>query len=651
MKTKFILIAGFLFLSACISIATPTPKNAGANIALPTQSSKSIPLASNTAVSKPTPAGTPTPDEYLQAKIILLYAQATDTQIAIQKTEQANRDAQATQLFWDGLILAEKTQNAIGTQNAISTQAIGTQAAASGATETQSYYNQITATRLMATQMVESDELQSKRMNILLWQKILPLIALLAIAGALFLALRFAHLKMDAKHLQETKVAPDPNGKFPLIEKPMHDPNLMHRSAPVDDLTAEQALVNKNHERQLDGIRVIASSSAAARILRPPKDTQNTTGDMPPISMPNKLLPLYPLPDWSLMDSWDVNAGIPYGVSQRGLMAVDINKFPHIGVFGRTGSGKSRYLLRPFITGAIAAGHYVIILGKMADFSVFSNKPNVKTIPIRSMTEADEAQHYSDVLHNIIIEMNRRDEYLTSHHISTWEQAGRPNTILALDELGNTMDMMPRDIAQEFYRWVQALVKEGRKVGFNVVLASQRAVGFKSIVEQLGRAVFTLADADASRYAIGFPGAEDLQDGYFLSRFREVVRCGSFDPTDGQIETFLTRHTPEPLEPITWIEGTARDVAETSNAPKVDDNKSNIIKLYLEYISRGEPPNWSEIERVIYGQNRGGSFYNGLKKAVADFEGVTIDKLPELLGSKISPTTTEKIAGLHPLAE
>lgn len=586
-------------------------------------------------------AATPSPN----VEITMLFLGATDTAVAIAKTEtelHAQRETQEaqelanaaeftrqtqaaevvfTQQHWDGVT---QTHVAATATSGMATAAVTwTQGAAVGATATQHYWDDVTATQLAATQEIEQSARSARKVSI--WGSVFILLGAASL-GLLWLGVKvWRSWKLArAEYLQASVIGPDPQGRFPLAntdalgkDNKIVNPNLAHRAVvnpAFDDLSTEQALANTQSQRVLEATRAIAQSPAWMRqTLRRPAVTTETP--MPQanldISAPEaKLLESQGSPAWSLMEGWDGHGGIPYGVSARGLERVSIQQVPHGGIFGQTGKGKSRYFLRPFIAAAIAAGQRVVILGKQADFWPFATHPNVKMIPVRHITQAEEAARYAGYLKRIVEEMNRRDDYLTSHQVSTWDRAGRENTLIVLDELGNALDMMPRDVAQEAYRWVQGLVKEGRKAGFHVWLASQRAVGFKSIVEQLGRAVFYLSDADASRHALGMPGAETLSDGHFFAKFQGVRKCAAFDPTDEDLVSFLRGRSVQVHEPIDWIDGTTTDVE-----PTPERNIDEEIRAALTRMSDQGNVSLSQVQReVFHDVNTGGANFRRIQK-------------------------------------
>jgi hypothetical protein len=255
----------------------------------------------------------------------------------------------------------------------------------------------------------------------------------------------------------------------------------------------------------------------------------------------------FPVPDWSIMDGWDPKTGLAYGVSKLGLQTFAFSKTPHVGVIGKTGSGKSRRFLRPIIACALAAGHRVVIIGKSADYWPFENHPNVALATVRDLTNEAEAAKYEQYLRSIIEEMNRRDEYLTSVRKSTWEQAGQPGTIVVLDELTNALDLMPRENRLTCRRYLTGLTREGRKVGLHVVFAAQRAVGIREVITQVGRAVFFVEDAQESRFALGMAGAEKLQEGYFYAQLGQEQLVGAFEPSDEELHVFLEKRPVQDL--------------------------------------------------------------------------------------------------------
>lgn len=629
-----------------------------------------------TATPRPSTA---TSNPALMAEVTLLFQRATDTQVAIAKTESAILAAQQTQAEAQYLYSVEMTNQADQAQQlwtAIATQTFGAMTAQATQTygmqtamATQTYgmmtqMSNATTTALVATQIIENDKLRAARFGV--WGLTI-FFALLGGIVVVFLAVKIWGIwkQEKAKYLQASSMEPDQNGRRRLVTSDalgkgnkIIDPNLAHRAVidpERDDLTAEQALANTQSNRNLEATRVIAQSPILMRkIITPKQSSAESEASMPDANVVIRKMGVNYLTDgknivtpaWSLFESWDGKDGIPYGISERGLEQVSIQLVPHGGVFGKTGSGKSRGFLRPFIAGAIASGQRVVIIGKEVDFWPFAQHPNVKMIGVRNITQEDEAARYADYLLHIVEEMNRRDEYLTARHVSTWDQAGRENTLIILDELGNALDMMPSQIRQEAHRRVSGVVREGRKYGLNIWLATQRAVGFKSIVEQLGRAVFYLSDAEASRYALGFPGAETLGTGQFFAKFHRTMKCSSFEPTDEELKDFLQGRNVKVHEPITWIEGKVVDGSgqplAVSKEPE-EDMDAKIVRIY-KAMKEADRVSLSEIQRQVYGDvNTGGAHFRHVQDVIAQHNqgATTTEKTPDagLLSSSATPAT------------
>lgn len=330
----------------------------------------------------------------------------------------------------------------------------------------------------------------------------------------------------------------------------------------------------------------------------------------------------FALPNWSVMDSWDGKNGLPYGVTDRGLQLMSISTHPHIATIGKTGSGKSRRFLRPFLAGALAAGHRVVIVGKGADFHVFNGQPNASLITVRDLTDEQEAARYGMYLRAMVEEMNRRDAYLTESRHSTWEQAGRESTFVVLDELGNALDLMPRELSDMARRYIRGLASEGRKVGFHLVMASQRAVGFRNLMTQVGRAIFFVEDEQESRMALGLPGAERLQDGYFYARFGSAQLTGAFAPSDDEIAAFLQKRSIAPLEPQRWIEGASAGTIQQAEVPLIvpveDQPRDEIAEMAEKIRSQWSAGmSGSAVARLLGLSQYGGSYKTRIDNVVA----------------------------------
>jgi len=625
MNKKLFIGCLLIFLAGCTPVYTAEP-TASKNV------QAAAPLIALTTVTG-TPIVTPsaTPDRFADVRVSQTVVALESTRLSQQAEQiQAEQAALNMQLTVDAATLtvaAAIQQTATAQANVYATQTAQAPVQATAQANTQ-----VVATR---TAQFENQQYRSDVAGLWIGRVLGGLVGLVIVLG--FGALVVVGIR--GLYFKLSQMEPDDNGRYKAVardaipgkRKAIVNLNLAHRAVvgEEDDLTAEQALLNTQSLRNLEATRAIVQSPALLRRIQrrlPAADEANLPQGNVMISKQG-----YPLlgdgtsPAWSMMEGWDGTGGIPYGVSVQGLERLNLSQVPHGGIFGQTGKGKSRYFLRPFIAGAIASGQRVVILGKQADFWPFAEHPNVKMIPIRHITKQEEAERYTRYLKRMVEEMNRRDDYLTTQHRSLWD---RENTLLVLDELGNTLDMLPRDIAKEAYRWVAGLTKEGRKVGFNVWLASQRAVGFKSIVEQLGRAVFYLADSEASRAALGCPGAETLREGEFFAKFHGLKRCASFDATDDELAQFLRERTVKTHEPIDWIEG-----EEVGEQPVKDESARDlrILDMHLDGNSQ------AEIERIVFGY-KGGRAATIVSEVIKRYKiTTTAENMPDLsLGSGVA---------------
>ncbi len=341
-------------------------------------------------------------------------------------------------------------------------------------------------------------------------------------------------------------------------------------------ITADRQDVVKSRDQMIDlKSRTKVSTAALNRLL----DSQGlkalpaTTSTAEQVSHAvTSELDTFPLPNWDALLNYQFQAGgeFPFGSFAQELARIDVNKYPHIGLVGPTGCGKSRMFLRPFIASALAAGNRVIVLGDMVDFVVFKMHPNATLVPVYQITKPEDAAQYVNALAVINSEMERRFIQLAEKGLSTWELLGGENTLVVLDELGPNLDILDEtntQAARSLRGFLSILISKGRKAGFNFVFASTRAVGLKKQLSQVSTIAFRLKDTDEERYAFGQSGfgAEKLPESYFLSKIGSSVRMtGSFNPSDQQLAEFLLQHTTKALAKPTWIEGVFKPVEQQS---------------------------------------------------------------------------------------
>ena len=350
------------------------------------------------------------------------------------------------------------------------------------------------------------------------------------------------------------------------------------------------------------------------------------------------------LPSWEIINNWDGKNGIPY-YTANGLETIDIERFPHLSAIGMTGMGKSRHFFRPLIACALAAGHRVVIIGKLADYRPFEDHPNATLLKVSQLTEPDQAQRYAKILEAVVVEMNRRDDVLTAAHQSTWSHAGRNRTFIVLDEVGNAMRLMDSETSKQSRIWIEGLVSESRKVGFNIVIANQRATGMASILSQTGKAIFRV-EADEERAHRSLAGASTLHDGYFLAKFGVPKIAGAFKPTDEQIKTFLASRQVDKVEDDDqWIEGIISDAPvrlPDQNQPTDDAPKEPSGGSLLEFVSSLDDQGARIVEMYQAGHS-----LNAIQKEVVGFMGgAAFNKVKDIVDryKAVISTTTHEVS-------
>ncbi|MBK8467713.1 MAG: hypothetical protein IPL32_18015 [Chloracidobacterium sp.] len=518
------------------------------------------------------------------ADITLQSAYALGTETAAVKTQSANLTATAT--LWTPTPTFTPTPNATQTLSFAQLDA-----------QVQEIQNDTALDNLKVDRARKSNDF---------WTIALPIFLLCALLAVAYIAITYS------RTIRKREVKRDAHGNAPLIVD-IVDGFITDMDA-SPNYSTNPKLPPVTASRQ-DGQRAIQAqilkklpSTSSAKIEAAPQPVipaEKRIEVLPEQKTEEKLLPL---PSWEMLRNWNFANGLPYGVNARTgeLEAWDYSKLPHLSVFGMTGSGKSRRFLRPLVASMLAANQRVLLLGKETDFQPFVSHPNALVIPVYELTERDEAAKYSYALEQCVKEQNIRARHLVEVGASTWQRAGYENTFIVLDEIGNALRQMPKDVARMSFNHVVSLVNEGRKVGFNVVFSSQRPKSFIDLTTQCGQAVFLVRNDRESGYALGQPGAERLREGYFFARFGDLKLAGAFEPDDAQIIDLLKSVTVKTLEKPKWIEA-----KQSANAPLIIPQETQesleagrIKSLHAEGKTEGE------IIREIWGVYGGGSFYN-----------------------------------------
>ena len=358
----------------------------------------------------------------------------------------------------------------------------------------------------------------------------------------------------------------------------------------------------------------------STRVNRPLKRLPDGQSQPPLLEGPSPVHTNFLLPAWDIINGWD-GKGIPY-YTATGLEVIDIDRFPHLSVLGATGMGKSRRFIRPLIACALAGGHRVIIVGKSADYIPFVGHPNATLIKVNKLTEPAHALRYAQILQGIVSEMNRRDDVLTAERSSTWTHAGRSRTFIVLDEVGNALRLMDRESSNQCRMLIEGGVMEGRKVGFNFVIANQRATGMASILSQTGKAIFRV-EADEERAHRSLNGASSLNEGYFMARFGVPKIAGAFEPTDAELTQFMQARPTAKIDEDEWIDATLVEervsLPEQPTQPQLTEQPVKTLSAWvgglkekeLKVIELHQAGGYSnaDIERAVYGYTNGSTAF------------------------------------------
>mgnify|MGYP000937302029 CR=1 FL=1 len=675
MQNKIVVLVIAFLLTACMpSIGNMESKTADATYG---------PLIDMEQLRGPLPTSTPAVDEVGTAMMVLAKDAATSTSEA-QATGTAyvvtgTAKAESTQAFWAGVTLA------VGTQRATETQIAKTSVAGTEQANWQTGVP-LTSTMIEATKIIEHDQLNAERVSI--WvNKVSGSVFLLGIVllglFLLYKGVRFGEAYGNAKSLQSVTSAlkADEHGRLPLVPESsipggkLINPNLMHRATldtKADDLTPEQALGNTSNLRRLEAVRSVSKMpilrGAAKDLLRDdqkphepkPADVKITKPDLP-------ALPELPAPNWKLLNKWDGEL-LPVGADEKGeLLRIDPAQRAHLMYVGRSGTGKSLTGIRTEVACLLTQGWNVICMGKRVDFMPFEDHPNFKLIAVDVRKDAGK---YVEILNTLTAQMDVRDQLMAARNVSTWERYGAPETMIVLDDYSGAMMRMDKKFSALVLNEVKQIAMDGRKFGLHLTIGLQRATWENidtDLRSQMGRIVFSVESASDSRIALGANGAELLPAfRHFLTRMSDgsaLQRGIGFFLEDAEVEAFLASRPVAQNEPMQWVDGKIKEpisapvTGETQPPVQVIDVKPPTISvsleearqkadetmkiqdLYIEYLNSRIKPNLAEIERKVYGKT-GGSFHHGVKKAIALFEGVTVEEVNAVIEKHVASWST-----------
>jgi hypothetical protein len=651
-----VLVVLAVLVSAC-GVENPTP--------LATEPARQVFSVSGVT---PPPYATPTVDEVAAAWLVIERDRATSTAVSAATSTaysiQSTQRAQATEAFWVGVTMAVSTERAQETRVA-KTEIAGTQLA-DAATAVP-----LTLTPLAATQQIEAVRLKAERVSLWIWQvggAVFGVLMLGVLGYGLYLGLRWADEFGAVKNFEKKadSLRPDPTGRRPALTTGMLKkgeklivPELAHRATidpDADDLTTEQALKNAGDQRKLEVVRSLSSSPVLPRLLGRMADYyvktamqdvtigQNVPQPENPL-LPVDDMPALPPPHFKKLFAWDGQL-LPYGVDEKEqLMLVDPTRRPHMMITGDSGSGKSRSAIRTLMSGALASGWNVVVLGKQVDFLPFEEHPNCKIVPVNVRKEP---QKYAQVLRTLAEQMDVRDAMLASKGITTWDRYGAPQTMIVLDDFSGAMFAMQRSSRTEVLNEAKAIAMDGRKFGLNLVIGLQRASWTSidtDLRSQMGRVVYRVASAVDSRVALDVEGAEKLAHLNFLSRLTDdssIQRGVGFFLQDGEVEAFLKSRPVTQNEPVEWVDAKVEDVTVTPETSTLDEARAKadetvrIQDTYLAALSRqDEKLSLRMLERAVFGADAGGNTFHKVRNAIALYEGCSPDDVSKVIAEHV----------------
>jgi hypothetical protein len=326
----------------------------------------------------------------------------------------------------------------------------------------------------------------------------------------------------------------------------------------------------------------------------------------------NALPALPPEAPWRLLDDWRGGA-LPLGLGVGGLLLADPEQYPHWLIAGATGSGKSRFALKPLITMALADGWQVLIFDRNGlHFAPFKAHPNAQ---IQLLDQPDELAGWFDVLQG---EVNRRFKFLAEAGVENWSLAPAskaPRLLAVVDDFSILGDMLGGAERRALWLAARRLAADSRKSGIHLALAVQNPT-WQSIDLGLRRnctpLTFRVNDSDASRVILNAPGAEALGRRQFLMVMGTLERGVVFAPSDEQIAAFLAHRQIPALPRPDWLPVTGQRGAPS--AAHEPDQTEQIRALH----AAGKSLN--AIQTEVFGY-RGGAAYASVKAALGDTRG------------------------------
>jgi len=365
-----------------------------------------------------------------------------------------------------------------------------------------------------------------------------------------------------------------------------------------------------------------------------------------------------PLPPWEFIGQWD-GTSKPLGFGKAGLITAKAAS-PHILISGKTGSGKTIYMMRTLTATSLAKGSQVVNIGySNAGYGVFERHVNFHNVQL------PDPRYVIECLAQVYDELKERKALIGGDMVE-WEywpggQPPRPFLDVMLDELGN----MAEDIytghgpalTKELWSYISRIANEGRKVGIRFVAALQDPTS-KSMDLRFRRnctlVAFRQGDMDQSRAFLGTSGAEQLNVGHFMASLDSLVIGGGFSPTDAEILDYLAKSPVQPAEKPKWIDGVTRP-ADGNQLPVREEPLQIIEPTATESLPAKPIDEIAEMAERIRAQWSPTMTKSAVSRLLGkEFEGTSwtakVNRVIAYLTSTTPPTTTEKQPEMGSLA-
>lgn len=292
---------------------------------------------------------------------------------------------------------------------------------------------------------------------------------------------------------------------------------------------------------------------------------------------------------WSSFTRWQHASQLPLGATIDGVrqpLLIDRNQQPHILIAGKSGAGKTRSGMLPYILGMWASGaHVVVINGAGSDFRALQSVPNITFF--QQGDERDLIRPLSEFLDATVREVQRRDQVLAQFGANTWRDLPsgineRSEILIAIDEflaiILSAGELRKAIMASSQYNsvaerraaadevthmvytmWASAnkLASKSRKHGVHLLLSltdptkdllgaegmalrrQSLAVAFRMGTGAGSRAFLDTSHGEYPTGSVGLPAGQ-----FLVNVDGQISRCVSFFPSDQDITQFIQVRAP-----------------------------------------------------------------------------------------------------------